>query len=175
MIIYAARQQVLNLSRSRHIWPKELQLLTRLTDKQAKNLANKYRQGSNHSRVLPYEDHCGLYNYHQERFVKNDTQNKVVDLTQKKSEENIHANQSPRLNYAVAQGLSEDYITETDKNDVPIAQIVIPSAKKVEISGGKPNQRSFTNEIRHSSQVRDSLHLKTKKPFAPSNLNHNFS
>ena len=29
MIVYTARQEVLNLSRSRHIWPKELQLLSR--------------------------------------------------------------------------------------------------------------------------------------------------
>ena len=46
---------------------------------------------------------------------------------------------------------SEEYVTETDKNDVPIAQIVIPSAKKVEILANKQNQRSSTNEIKHSS------------------------
>lgn len=42
-IVYTARQEVLNLSRSRHIWPKELQLITRQTDKQVKQLASIYK------------------------------------------------------------------------------------------------------------------------------------
>jgi hypothetical protein len=42
VIIFNARKQVLNLNKSRHIWPKELQLLTRLTDKQAKRLSLQY-------------------------------------------------------------------------------------------------------------------------------------
>jgi hypothetical protein len=29
MIVYTARQEVLNLTRARHIWPKELQLISR--------------------------------------------------------------------------------------------------------------------------------------------------
>jgi len=29
MIVYQARQDVLNLTKSKHIWPKELQLLSR--------------------------------------------------------------------------------------------------------------------------------------------------
>ena len=33
MVVYTARKEVLNLSRSRHIWPKELQLISRMTDK----------------------------------------------------------------------------------------------------------------------------------------------
>lgn len=70
MIIYVSRQHVLNLSKSKSIWPKELQLLTRLTDKQAKNLAKKFKSGQKLSRVLPYEDHGAIYNYHQDKFAK---------------------------------------------------------------------------------------------------------
>ena len=33
MIVYTARKEVLNLSRARHIWPKELQLISRQTCK----------------------------------------------------------------------------------------------------------------------------------------------
>ena len=40
MVIFAARKEVLNLSKARHVWPKELQLITRLTEKQVKKLAN---------------------------------------------------------------------------------------------------------------------------------------
>ena len=115
-------------------------MLTRLTDKQAKNLANKYRKGQNHSRIQPYEDHGGVYNYHQERYGT--TQGKVVDLTYKRSHEQITtaliSPKSTRYDCSANQGhpeASEDHVTETDpkNNDVPVAQIVIPSATKIEI------------------------------------------
>ena len=54
VIIYKARQEVLNLSRSRHIWPKELQLISRQTEKQVKKLANIYSKGMKQHRVEPF-------------------------------------------------------------------------------------------------------------------------
>ena len=56
MIIYKARQDVLNLTRSRHVWPKELQLISRLTDKQVKKLCSIYNKGTSQHRVEPFED-----------------------------------------------------------------------------------------------------------------------
>ena len=56
MVIYTARQEVLNLSKSKHIWPKELQLISRQTDKQVKQLASIYKKGSKISRVEVFED-----------------------------------------------------------------------------------------------------------------------
>ena len=38
-IIYLARQDVLNLNRSRHVWPKGLQLITRLSEREVKKIA----------------------------------------------------------------------------------------------------------------------------------------
>ena len=54
MLIYIARQDVLNLSRSRQIWPKELQLISRQTEKQVKKLASIYRKGGRTHRIEPF-------------------------------------------------------------------------------------------------------------------------
>ena len=54
MIIYVARQEVLNLSRSRHVWPKELLLISRQTEKQVKKLASIYKKGARTHRVEPF-------------------------------------------------------------------------------------------------------------------------
>ena len=54
MLIYIARQDVLNLSRSRHIWPKELQLISRQTEKQVKKLASIYKKGIRTQQIEPF-------------------------------------------------------------------------------------------------------------------------
>ena len=55
MVIYTARQEVLNLSKTRLIWPKELQLISRQTDKQAQKLAKLYKKMDGH-RVEPFAE-----------------------------------------------------------------------------------------------------------------------
>ena len=45
MIIYTARQEVFSLSRSKLIWPKELQLISRQTDRSVRKLASLYKKG----------------------------------------------------------------------------------------------------------------------------------
>lgn len=56
MVVFTARQEVLNLSRARHIWPKELQLISRLTEKQVKKLANHFKKGMNIDRIEPFAE-----------------------------------------------------------------------------------------------------------------------
>ena len=56
MIVYTARQEVLNLSRARHIWPKELQLISRQTEKQVKKMASIYKKGLNGHRIEPFAE-----------------------------------------------------------------------------------------------------------------------
>ena len=56
MIVYTARQEVLNLSRARHIWPKELQLISRQTEKQVKKMASIYKKGLNSHRIEPFAE-----------------------------------------------------------------------------------------------------------------------
>ena len=59
---------------------------------------------------------------------------------------------------------SEDQATENE--GVPIAQIVIPSAKKVEILSNTKNQRSATNDLNKSYK---------KQPSISNNMSQNFS
>jgi len=44
MVVYTARSEVLNLKKSSEIWPKELQLITRTTDTEARKLAGLFKK-----------------------------------------------------------------------------------------------------------------------------------
>ena len=44
VVVYLARKEVLNLNKARKIWPKELQLISRQTDREVKKLASLYRK-----------------------------------------------------------------------------------------------------------------------------------
>ena len=54
-IVYMARHEVLNLSKAKLIWPKELQLISRQTDKEVRKLANAYQKQSKY-RHEPFQD-----------------------------------------------------------------------------------------------------------------------
>ena len=56
MVVYIARKEILRLSKAKDIWPKELQLISRQTDKQAKKLAHLYKQTLKTHRVEPFEE-----------------------------------------------------------------------------------------------------------------------
>jgi hypothetical protein len=56
-VIYMAREEVLGLTRSRHVWPKELQLVTRISNRTLKKLVQEYKQGVDAQLKLePFED-----------------------------------------------------------------------------------------------------------------------
>ena len=44
------------MNRARHLWPKELQLITRLTDLQVKRLVSKYRAGDVSTKIETYDE-----------------------------------------------------------------------------------------------------------------------
>jgi len=116
MIVYTARQEVLNLSRSRHIWPKELQLLSRQTDKQVKKLAGIYKQGSRVNRIEPYEDNSNLAGNHEGA----NKSSRYLDLTKPPSSYETGLI-SPR-----ATTLHHEHLVSCEKNgnqptDVPVA------------------------------------------------------
>ena len=87
MIVYTARQEVLNLSRARHIWPKELQLISRQTEKQVKKMASIYKKGLNSHRIEPFAED----NIANEQTKYSD----IVDLTKQSSMTHV-------LNYQTA-------------------------------------------------------------------------
>ena len=122
MIIYKARQEVLNQTRSRHIWPKELQLISRLTDKQVKKLASIYNKGASQHRVEPFEDNGAT-------IVSNERTNTgIVDLTKPSAQGYDPSIMSPKATHNL--GGIDDATDSTSKQKVPIAQIVIPSHQK---------------------------------------------
>jgi len=45
MVIFIARGEVLGLSKAKDIWPKQLQLITRQTDRQVRKLASLFKKG----------------------------------------------------------------------------------------------------------------------------------
>ena len=57
MIVYIARQEVLGVTKARLVWPKELQLISRQTDKQVKKLATLFKKGMAHFTEPFSEEH----------------------------------------------------------------------------------------------------------------------
>lgn len=145
MIVYTARKDVLNLSRARHVWPKELQLISRQTDKHAKKLASQYKKIlRTRNRIEPFEDNGGIYNYHQDKYARCVQDSGVVDLTMKHGENSDAALASPkasRASYICEVGEQLEVSSEKNTNqgeDVPAAQIVIPTAaRKTLLSSNK--------------------------------------
>ena len=123
MIVYAARKEVLNLSRARHIWPKELQLISRQTCKEVKKLASLYKKGT--SRVEPFAATEICENNHQGEQRQNFSKNysEVLDLTKKQDQALV----SPKANSKKDKCSSEKRTGEK----VPIANISIPQVRKL--------------------------------------------
>lgn len=144
MVVYTARQEVLNLARSRHIWPKELQLISRQTDKQVKQLANIYKQGTRVHRIEPFEDN-GTLPCNQEGTKKSE---RYLDLT--KPPQNYDAGlMSPKATTL----LHNEHQVSCERNpnhptDVPVAQIVIPTVKKMQISSSKVEVKAPVSEYK---------------------------
>lgn len=119
MIVYTARQEVLNLTRASHIWPKELQLISRQTDKQVKILARKFRAGNRVHRTEPFEDnHPTIYEHHQ-------FQNQPASQYQSKYNNASLLSPKPTL-------IAKDNLVSSEKIsvDIPVAQIIIPEPRQ---------------------------------------------
>ena len=117
MIVYTARKEVLNLSRARHIWPKELQLISRQTCKEVKKLASLYKKQC--QRTEPFaasEICCENQNQQQQSFAKNYSE--IIDLTKKKDATLM----SPKASTKKDKCSSEKRTAEK----IPIASINIP-------------------------------------------------
>ena len=119
MVVYTARQEVLNLTRARHIWPKELQLISRQTDKQVKKLARKYRAGNRIHRIEPFEDNAAA--------IQKMNHGILTDQSKQLYKMNDPSLVSPKASVAV-----RDHLISSEKIsvDIPVAQIVIPAARK---------------------------------------------
>ena len=130
MIVYTARQEVLNLSRARHIWPKELQLISRQTDKQVKKMASIYKKGLNNHRIEPFAE---------DSIPNEQTKySHVVDLTKQSSMTHV-LNYQTALVSPKASKINEKYSSEkrNTAEKVPVEQIIIPMAKKQQVSKNK--------------------------------------
>lgn len=119
MVVYTARQEVLNLTRARHIWPKELQLISRQTDKQVKKLARKYRAGNRIHRIEPFEDNVA-------------TVQKINHGPATEQAKTVYKVSDPSLMSPKASVGVRDHLISSEKIsvDIPVAQIVIPAARK---------------------------------------------
>ena len=131
MIVYTARKEVLNLSRARHIWPKELQLISRQTCKDVKKLASLYKKGSRIEPLSASEICDSNTNHHQTPHLQNFSKNysEVLDLTKKQDQ----ALMSPKATAKKDKCSSEKRTGEK----VPIANISIPQVRKLEVSTSK--------------------------------------
>jgi hypothetical protein len=129
MLIYVARQEVLNLSRSRHIWPKELQIISRQTDKQVKKLASIYRKGVRILRVEPFAT--------------------VDDVKTGRSYQSRTVLCSPKLKKKLIQ--EQDHIScEKKRSDVLAAAQVLPAPRKIQMSSHKVPDYKYKS-VAHST------------------------
>ena len=159
MVIYTARQEVLNLSKSKHIWPKELQLISRQTDKQVKQLASIYKKGSKISRVEVFEDNT----LNQDGSRKS---SRYLDLSKGPytCEHELVSPKASALNRPELMVSSEK--NENQPSDVPVAQIVIPTIKKIEISNSKVEAKSGVSEYKSKlTSVSSALEEAKNMPF----------
>mmetsp|Transcript_3 Transcript_3/g.4 ORF Transcript_3/g.4 Transcript_3/m.4 type:complete len:510 (-) Transcript_3:465-1994(-) len=128
MVVFTARQEVLNLSRSRYIWPKELQLISRMTDKQVKKLASIYRRNlETKHRIEPFEEthtptdtdkgaqHFGSMVYKMLDLTKLNKHTIDPSLVSPKATSSIHFHEG-------SNSLVKD---RGSLDDVPVAQLVI--------------------------------------------------
>jgi len=160
MIIYTARQEILNLSRARYIWPKELQLISRQTEKEVKKLASMYKK-NNRQRHEPFsDDHVAN--------EQNSYSNKVtliVDLTKQRSSAmnsyNDQALVSPK-----AHKLKEVFSSEKRQTaeKIPVAQITMPGMSK-KLVGSSTKHTLSTSKTLISSGVKKQLENAKNMPF----------
>lgn len=128
-VVYLARQQVLNLSKAAAIWPKELQLVTRQTDKEVSRLASAYKKLAK-KRHEPFHDDLSAGNHYGVPKIA-----LVVDLTDGRSSAVDDGLQDPSLVSPSASSkkvhlISSEKRQTAEKDRIPVASIVVPGGRR---------------------------------------------
>lgn len=163
VVVYLARQEVLNLRKARQIWPRELQLISRQTDREVKKLASIYRK-QNSQRTEPFPDE-NIPNEHHDY----DKLHIIVDLTKTRQTMGGSGLEDPTLMSPKANIHIEHYgsakKTTAEKN---CAVQSVPVLKKNATSGARPQQLSSQKGLLNSNvkqQLENAKHMpfRTKK------------
>ena len=129
MVVYLARQQVLNLNKASAIWPKELQLITRQTDREVSRLASAYKKQSKQRHEPFHEDSSAGHHSGVPKVSL------VVDLTDGRSsavEERLQDPSlvSPRASLKKDHLISSEKKQTAEKDKIPVASIVVPGGRR---------------------------------------------
>ena len=80
MIVYTARKDILNESKALIIWPKELQLISRMTEKQARKLAIIYSENQDKYGVSQPLEEAGIRNHLEKEFASHYAMHKYHEV-----------------------------------------------------------------------------------------------
>ena len=171
MIIYTARQEVLNLSRARYIWPKELQLISRQTEKEVRKLASIYKKNSKKYRHEPFSD--DLIANEQTSYSNKVTL--IVDLTKQRSSA-MQSYNDPALVSPKAKQLKEQFSSEKRQTaeKIPVAQITMPGMSKKLINSNTKNTLSSSKNTLISSAIKKQLDNAKNMPFRTKKTSSNY-
>jgi hypothetical protein len=138
VVVYLARQEVLGMRKAKQVWPKELQLISRQTDREVKKLAGIYRK-QNSQRTEPFQDESI-----PDENPAYDKVQVIVDLTKSRQAVQSSGLEDPTLMSPKANISIEHYgsAKKQTAEKVPVAQISVPILKKNATSGGRPQQLS---------------------------------
>lgn len=151
-VIYTSRKEVLGLNKSSQIWPKELQIITRLTALQAKKLAKSFKDML-HPKIEAFDDHVFSINNTDSKLQREvaSAANFILDLTK------AHQQQDPTF---MSPGPSQKFnfykYPETERSsEVDSRRLVNHRVQQFIVPSGVPKNKKVVSSAKDMKQISD--------------------